>query len=35
MERARLDQRAAEKGSALGYDDIVADLNHMVGSGVL
>ena len=35
MERARLDQRAAAKGSPLGYDDIVADLNHMVGAGVL
>jgi methylaspartate mutase epsilon subunit len=35
MERARLDQRAAAKGTPLGYDDIVADLNHMMGVGVL
>jgi methylaspartate mutase epsilon subunit len=35
MERARLEERAARKGAALGYDDIVADLKHMVGSGVL
>jgi methylaspartate mutase epsilon subunit len=35
MERARLEERAARKGEALGYDDIVADLNHMVGAGVL
>jgi hypothetical protein len=35
MERARLEERAARKGTKLGYDDIVADLNHMVGSGVL
>jgi methylaspartate mutase epsilon subunit len=35
LERSRLAQRASEKGSDLGYDDIVADLNHMVGSGVL
>jgi methylaspartate mutase epsilon subunit len=35
MERSRLEERAARKGAKLGYDDIVADLNHMVGSGVL
>lgn len=35
LERERLAERAARKGSDLGYDDIVADLNHMVGAGVL
>jgi methylaspartate mutase epsilon subunit len=35
MERARLEERVARKGKELGYDDIVADLNHMVGTGVL
>lgn len=35
LERSRLDEREARKGSPLGYDDIVADLNHMVGSAVL
>jgi methylaspartate mutase epsilon subunit len=35
MERARLEERARRKGAPLGYEDIVADLNHMVGAGVL
>jgi methylaspartate mutase epsilon subunit len=35
MERERLDERAAKKGSELGYEDIVTDLNHIVGVGVL
>lgn len=35
LERARLEERAARKGAPLGYDDIVADLEHMVGSAVL
>lgn len=35
LERERLARRTPVKGEALGYDDIVADLNHMVGSGVL
>jgi methylaspartate mutase epsilon subunit len=35
MERERLDQRVMAKGGALGYDDVVADLDHIVGSAVL
>jgi methylaspartate mutase epsilon subunit len=35
MEQEKLKERASKKGSALGYEDIVADLNHMVGAGVL
>ncbi len=35
LERERLDERERLKGSALGYDDIVADLDHIVGSAVL
>ena len=35
MERERLAERERIKGSPLGYDDIVADLNHIVGSAVL
>jgi methylaspartate mutase epsilon subunit len=35
MERERLDQRARAKGAALGYEDVVADLEHIVGSAVL
>jgi len=35
LEKARLDERAAKKGKALGYEDIVSDLRHMVGAGVL
>jgi methylaspartate mutase epsilon subunit len=35
MERERLDQRAAVKHGPLGYEDIVADLDHIVGSAVL
>jgi len=35
LERQRLDERERLKGSPLGYDDIVADLDHIVGSAVL
>jgi glutamate mutase epsilon subunit len=35
MERERLDQRERAKGAPLGYDDVVADLEHIVGSAVL
>ena len=35
MEQEKLRERAGKKGSPLGYDDIVADLNHMVGAGVI
>jgi methylaspartate mutase epsilon subunit len=35
LERERLDERVRVKGSALGYDDVVADLDHIVGSAVL
>ena len=35
MEREKLRERAEKKGAALGYEDIVADLNHMVGAGVI
>jgi methylaspartate mutase epsilon subunit len=35
MERERLEGRAARKGSALTYDDIVKDLNHVTGTAVL
>jgi methylaspartate mutase epsilon subunit len=35
MERERLDLRAARKGAPLGYDDVVADLNHLTGVAVL
>jgi methylaspartate mutase epsilon subunit len=35
MERERLDERARAKGKPLGYEDIVADLEHIVGSAVL
>jgi methylaspartate mutase epsilon subunit len=35
MERERLDLRAAKKGAPLGYDDVVADLNHLTGVAVL
>jgi methylaspartate mutase epsilon subunit len=35
MERERLDQRERAKGAPLGYEDVVADLEHIVGSAVL
>jgi methylaspartate mutase epsilon subunit len=35
MERERLDERAATKGSKLSYEDITADLEQMTGSRVL
>ena len=35
LERERLDERIARKGTQLGYDDVVADLEHIVGSAVL
>jgi methylaspartate mutase epsilon subunit len=35
LERERLEVRAASKGTQLGYDDVVADLEHVVGSAVL
>jgi methylaspartate mutase epsilon subunit len=35
MERERLAERRARKGSDLGYDDIVKDLNHVTGTAVL
>jgi len=35
MERERLDLRAEKKGAPLGYDDVVADLNHLTGVAVL
>jgi methylaspartate mutase epsilon subunit len=35
LERERLDERAARKGRDLGYEDIVADLDYVVGAGVL
>jgi methylaspartate mutase epsilon subunit len=35
MERERLQQRVAVKQAPLGYEDIVADIDHIVGSGVL
>ncbi len=35
LERQRLDERERAKGGALGYDDVVADLDHIVGSAVL
>jgi methylaspartate mutase epsilon subunit len=35
LERERLEQRVQRKGGPLGYDDIVADLEHIVGSAVL
>jgi methylaspartate mutase epsilon subunit len=35
MEREKLAERAARKGSELGYDDIVVDLNHLTGTAVL
>ena len=35
MERERLDERAARKGAALSYDDIVADLSRLTGAAVL
>jgi methylaspartate mutase epsilon subunit len=35
LERERLDERVARKGTQLGYEDVVADLEHVVGSAVL
>jgi methylaspartate mutase epsilon subunit len=35
LERERLEQRVQIKGSPLDYADVVADLDHIVGSGVL
>jgi methylaspartate mutase epsilon subunit len=35
MERERLAERERIKGAPLSYDDIVADINHIVGSAVL
>jgi methylaspartate mutase epsilon subunit len=35
LERERLDVRKRVKRSPLGYEDIVADLDHIVGSAVL
>jgi len=35
MESERLKERERRKGAPLGYEDIVADLNHIVGSAVL
>jgi methylaspartate mutase epsilon subunit len=35
MERSRLEQRAARKGAALAYDDIVQDINRLTGGAVL
>lgn len=35
MERERLEQRVAVKQAPLGYEDTVADIDHIVGSGVL
>ena len=35
LERERLDRREFAKGEALGYEDVVADLEHIVGSAVL
>lgn len=33
MEKERLDERRVRKGSPLGYQDVVADLDHMVWKG--
>jgi methylaspartate mutase epsilon subunit len=35
LERERLEERSRIKHGPLGYDDIVADLDHIVGSAVL
>jgi methylaspartate mutase epsilon subunit len=35
LERERLEKREHDKGRALGYEDVVADLEHVVGSAVL
>jgi methylaspartate mutase epsilon subunit len=34
LERERLEQRAHAKGGPLGYEDVVADLEHIVGSAI-
>ncbi|MGH2780384.1 MAG: methylaspartate mutase subunit E, partial [Thermoleophilaceae bacterium] len=35
LERERLEERGRRKGAALGYDDIVADIDYITGSAVL
>lgn len=35
LERERLEERQARKGAPLAYDDIVHDINHVMGTAVL